>query len=167
MADIEFGDDENKNRETIRKILGPEPACKGSKLSLTHITNYLLSLSLMKTVIMRFLNSNRSSFDNVSFEIDVGKQLEWLTEIESQITVKKYNTPFKRRNSESQSIPHELSISFLVIQHKQEVLDQMFDLDQVLKETLNKGFMEMIMVAIFEPLLQNNVPDLNTVTQPK
>ena len=121
----------------------------------------------MKTVIMRFLNSNRSSFDNVSFEIDVGKQLEWLTEIESQITVKKYNTPFKRRNSESQSIPHELSISFLVIQHKQEVLDQMFDLDQVLKETLNKGFMEMIMVAIFEPLLQNNVPDLNTVTQPK
>lgn len=83
VAEIEFGDDETKNRETLRKIMGPEPACKASKLSLTHITNYLLSLSLMKTVIMRFLNSNRSSFDNVSFEIDIGKQLEWLTEIES------------------------------------------------------------------------------------
>ena len=43
---------------------------------------------------MKFLNSNRSSFDNVAFEIDVGKQLEWLTEIENQIMAKKYNTPF-------------------------------------------------------------------------
>jgi len=55
----------------------------------------------------------------------------------------------------------EIQISYLVIQHKREVLDRVYSLDKVIKETFSEEFMSMFVDSIFTPLMHEETPDLS------
>ena len=66
------GDSFENNKAMLEKYVGPPPKDRKSKLSIAKIQNYMLILSLMKLIAVRFQNSYRESFDNNVFEIAVG-----------------------------------------------------------------------------------------------
>ena len=86
-----------KNQEIIESLIGPKPKERKSALSTAKIQNYMLILSLMKLIAIRFQNAYRESFDNNVFEIAVGQQLEFLKDIEAAIAAKKAAQPFVRK----------------------------------------------------------------------
>mmetsp|Transcript_39953 Transcript_39953/g.61124 ORF Transcript_39953/g.61124 Transcript_39953/m.61124 type:complete len:121 (-) Transcript_39953:448-810(-) len=115
----------------------------------------------MKTTIIKFDNSNRSSFDNSKFEIQVGQQLEWLRSIEQTIHYQKQKED-KRSKSYSParnfSLEESITVSFLVVQHKKEILDSIYDIREALRETLNEGFARMLNSCVFESFMHPLFP---------
>ena len=51
-----------------------------------------------------------------------------------------------------------VAVSFLINQHKIEILDTNQDFGQVLKQTFNREFMNMLQVCIFVPFLHSDTP---------
>lgn len=156
-----------KNQEIIESLIGPKPKERKSALSTAKIQNYMLILSLMKLIAIRFQNAYRESFDNNVFEIAVGQQLEFLKDIEAAIAAKKAAQPFVRKpqsqksRSKSPSLTEpDIQISYLVIQHKREVLDRIYDFNAVIKETFSHEFMKMFKETIFTPLMHEETPEL-------
>ena len=57
----------------------------------------------------------------------------------------------------------ETSISFLIVQHKTEILDVILDYQEVLSETFSDEFISMIRTSIFLPLLPPDAPEPTNV----
>lgn len=55
-------------------------------------------------------------------------------------------------------IAEELSISYIIVQHKKEMLDSTLSLKQVIKETLDKEFLKTLRGCLFVPLLHDDTP---------
>ena len=62
-------------------------------------------------------------------------------------------------------IAEEISISYLIIQHKKELLDSRKSLKAVIKETLDSEFLKMLESCLFVPFLQDEM--LKTCVVPK
>ena len=57
----------------------------------------------------------------------------------------------------------EISISYLIIQHKKEMLDQNLSLQTVVKETLDAEFLKMLQGCIFVPFLHEETPQKTVI----
>ena len=55
-------------------------------------------------------------------------------------------------------LSEEISVSYLIIQHKKEMLDQNFPFKTVLAETLDAEFVKMLHGCIFVPFLNAETP---------
>ena len=62
------------------------------------------------------------------------------------------------RSVEQNVLKSGLAVSFLVRQHKLEMLDHPYSLKTVLKETAKEDFLNMLQVCIFVPFLHNETP---------
>lgn len=63
-----------------------------------------------------------------------------------------------------------VAISYLINQHRKEILDVNSDINQVLKLSFNTEFQNMIQVCIFVPFLHEETPkpvNVNKVVQTK
>jgi hypothetical protein len=63
---------------------------------------------------------------------------------------------------EQQSV---LSVTFLVKQHKAEILDNADSLKAVLAKTFNREFLNMLQVCVFVPFLHPETPKPYNITQ--
>ena len=119
------------------------------------------------------------------FEIQVGQQLEWLTEVEEIIKKNQVQAPFFSRRiiysrsgvrKESPSLQAhldqdeitetlltEISVAYLVIQHKKEILEGTFDFNHVIKESFNAEFIKMQSSCIFDTMLHPQCPEISQV----
>ena len=96
--------------------------------------------------------------------------MEFLKQIEDKIEDRRTNKKKKFNDIMNKEIgsemfedvfnkqPSNLSISFLVIQHKKEIIDQLQRMDQVINETLNPHFMRMVCTSLFVPFLHSDTP---------
>ena len=50
----------------------------------------------------------------------------------------------------------ELNVSFLVMQHKKEVLDVNSDLQTILSITFDREFIDMLKICMFIPFISND-----------
>lgn len=57
-----------------------------------------------------------------------------------------------------QSFEGEIAISFLVVQHKTEILDKLSDYKQILNVTFSEEFMNMVQMCSFVPFLHPETP---------
>ena len=55
-------------------------------------------------------------------------------------------------------IAEEISISYIIVQHKKEMLDTNLNFKTVLNETLDDEFMTMLQSCLFVPFLHENTP---------
>jgi len=53
---------------------------------------------------------------------------------------------------------NDISLSYLVVQHKKEIIDELDDLNEIVKETLNPHFVKMISSSIFISFLHEDTP---------
>ena len=59
---------------------------------------------------------------------------------------------------DSQIFEGEIAISFLVVQHKTEILDKLSDYKQILEVTFSDEFMNMVQMCSFVPFLHPDTP---------
>lgn len=59
----------------------------------------------------------------------------------------------------------ELGISFLIVQHKQEVIDVHRNYASVLNETFSEEFTNMLQMCFFVPFLHENTPKPGNIPQ--
>ena len=101
----------------------------------------------------------------------MGQQLEWLTEVEEIIKRNQSQAPFFSRriiysrsgvrkenpsldqNDITETLLTEISVAYLVIQHKKEILEENFDFNYVIKESFNAEFIKMQSGCIFDTML--------------
>lgn len=137
----------------------------------------------MKNIALKYANTVDRTINDNQFEIKIGQQIEWLLEIEEDIDEKISSAPFSRGNSynygnsygkisngvlsdanfgfQNQSSPVDISVSYLVVQHKKEMLEGAFDIKNILKQSFNAEFVYMLSNCMFEPLLSSETPDKN------
>lgn len=110
---------------------------KPSKLSVTLLQNYLLAISLMKNIAYRFTESEDI------FQTAFTDQVKKIKEIE---------------NIMSSDHDSELGISFLIVQHQQEVIEVYKNYSAVLHETFSEEFINMLQMCFFVPFLHAATP---------
>lgn len=90
-------------KKLIERVIGKQPQMAPSRLTPSQIQNYLLCLSLMKTIILRFITPTRSKLVNRQYEIEVGQQLEWLKSIELYLDQRQPTKLATQRSTRSKS----------------------------------------------------------------
>ncbi|CDW89760.1 UNKNOWN [Stylonychia lemnae] len=108
-----------------------------SKLNKTTLSNYILSISLMKNITLRFANFKLYQTESMA-------QISRILELESKYGLNSSNP--------------EVGVSFLVNQHIKEILDKYSDFQEVLRLTFTKEFNKMILACIFMPFLHQETP---------
>lgn len=94
---------------------------------MTILQNYMLALSIMSNICQRFIrDENPTSNNRRIYQFAFREQLERLTKYEESINHKKYGQYSPR--SKLLNIEEDVNISYLVVQHRNEVIDNM-DLD--------------------------------------
>ena len=106
-------------------------------MSKTLLSNYLLGLSLMKNIALKF--TNPKVYHNESMA-----QISRILEIESRYGLNN-QTP-------------EIGISFLVNQHIKEILDKYDDPVDCVNLTFTREFNNMLQVCLFIPFLHHETP---------
>jgi hypothetical protein len=126
----------------------------------------------MKNIALKFTCfKNPTKQSKLLFQSSIKEQIEQLSEVEAVMILKKQQTrrgtgrvPMSKVTAtvpiEQGMIPlsEEISISYLIIQHKKEMLDQNFPLQTVVKETLDAEFVKMLHGCLFVPFLHEDTP---------
>jgi len=112
------------------------PPLRKSRLSRSLISNYLLGISLMKSICFNFTPGLRPDYE-------FNKMLQQLQVIEK-----------KCHSLQQQS----LSLTFLVTQHKKEIIDREPFLEDVLRLSFTKEFMSMFQGCVFIPFFHRETP---------
>lgn len=113
-----------------------------SQMTKTLLSNYLLGLSLMKNIALKFTNP-------VVYQNEAMASISRILEIESRYSL---NT----------SAP-EIGISFLVNQHIKEILDKHPNPADVVQLTFTREFNNMLQVCLFIPFLHPDTPRPATI----
>ena len=141
--------------EGLQELVG-----KRSCLSPTLLSNYVLAISLLKNIAMRF--SHPDSFAN-NFET----YMSHVRQVEQSLFQLGSVDCVNDSNLNDGSDPEErveqmfngVAVSFLIKQHKIEILDnESLNFQDLINETFNKEFMNMIQVCIFVPFLHLETP---------
>ena len=114
----------------------PGQQAEPSRLSLTLLQNYLLAISLMKNIALTFASANLEEYNQ-----NVKDQIQKMREIENRLPP-----------------TTEFGISYLVVQHKKEVIDVHEDYHRVLKETFSAEFLNMLRMCLFVPFIHESTP---------
>jgi len=182
LSDSKTGHDEYRRQlkedALVRlKKLGAPPKVKQSKMSMTLIQNYILAICLMKNIALKFIATKTPTVSNKrAFQVGIKKQIEELSEVEAVMILKKQQSLRPNGQGRSTGIPHsrtknmvpieqgmmplseEISVSYLIIQHKKEMLDQNLPFRTVLAETLDAEFVKMLYGCLFVPFLHEETP---------
>jgi hypothetical protein len=67
------------------------------------------------------------------------------------------------QNDMKNTLITEISVAYLVIQHKKEILENTFDFKHVLKESFNAEFVKMLTGCIFDTMLHAQCPEVSQV----
>ena len=90
----------------------------------------------MKNIALTFASASLAEYNQ-----NIKDQIQKMREIENRLP---HNT--------------ELGISYLVVQHKKEVIDVHQDYHRVLKETFNAEFLNMLRMCLFVPFIHESTP---------
>jgi hypothetical protein len=112
-------------------------AKRKSMMSKTLLSNFLLGISLMKNIALKYTNTKLYQTESMA-------QIGRILEIESRYGL----------NSQSP----EIGISFLVNQHIKEILDKYDDPADVVQLTFTREFNNMLQVCLFIPFLHQETP---------
>jgi hypothetical protein len=91
LAKIKIKTKGRSKEDKIIDAIGPLPLTKSSRLSIAQIQNYMLSISIMKTIALKHANVMDDSIGDGDFEIKIGQQIEWLLFLEDQIDSRVHN----------------------------------------------------------------------------
>lgn len=114
----------------------PDRRAEPSRLSLTLLQNYLLTISLMKNIALTFASTSLEEYNQ-----NIKDQIKKMREVENRLP-----------NAT------EFGISYLVVQHKKEVIDVYQDYHRVLKETFSAEFLSMLRMCLFVPFIHESTP---------
>ena len=100
------------------------------------LSNYMLSIQIMKNIALCFSNSNNFT---KTFQLDLAslKQSELLLAFHNE---------------------QSTQVSFLVTQHKTEILDTATEYPEVIRLSFNDEFQSMLQVCVFVPFLHKETP---------
>ena len=138
---------------------------KKSCLSPTLLSNYVLGISLLKNIAMKFAYEDnfKANFETYMQHVhQIEQSLFSLGSIDA--TKVKMDSAAGAMGIEDQEEDLEqlcngVAVSFLIKQHKIEILDnEMLSYFDVINETFNKEFMNMLQVCIFVPFLHVETP---------
>ena len=143
---------------------------KKSCLSPTLLSNYVLGISLLKNIAMKYAYADNFSmnFDqNMAHIKQVEQSLFAMGSIDASADL---NSAFNGGNEDGEDSQEQLcngvAVSFLIKQHKIEILDNdTMDYSEMANETFNKEFMNMLQVCIFVPFLHVETPKPQNVTK--
>lgn len=134
---------------------------KKSCLSPTLLSNYVLGISLLKNIAMKlsYADNFANKFEDYMQSI---KQVEQsLFQLGSVDCIAKQQS---EQEEEFEQIFNGVAVSFLIKQHKIEILDnESLSFHDVISETFNKEFMNMLQVCIFVPFLHVETPKPHNV----
>lgn len=116
---------------------------KQSQITGMLLSNYLLGVNLMLSIAEKY---NRSQS---VFEVFHAEQLSELKDVEEKL---------KKHFAENEAQGSANALSYLVEQHKKEILDENHDYTTTIDLSFNKEFQNMILVCVFVPFLHEETP---------
>jgi hypothetical protein len=135
-------------------------------MSSTLLSNYILSISLLKNIAKAFTQTQTFNLEFQTYINEIRRVEKILFKLGSIDGIPSHNSsecpddPFEI-DSNGNILSEEgggVAVSFLISQHKREILNQGCSFKSVLKQTFNKEFMNMLQVCIFVPFLHSETP---------
>ena len=144
---------------------------KRSRMSSTLLSNYILSISLLKNIARYFSDGAKFNDEFQSYVMNIREIEKTLRKMGSYDIQTSFMESGEETAGDISSFMDKdgiingpeadfpgVAVSFLISQHKREILNQNMPYKQVLKQTFNREFLNMLQVCIFVPFLHSETP---------
>jgi hypothetical protein len=131
-----------------------------SRLSQNLLQNLTLSIVLLKNIAIKFAHPDL-------FEAEVAKSISKITE--SEKILNQFEMAGVNFNETGEEVkPQKVqTISYLVRQHKEEILDKSESLKDAMSSTMSPQFTNMLQICIFVPFLHPETPKPQSIPKDK